>query len=601
MKKSFLIILNLLGLTFAAHAKVEVLLNEPFSNNFGEFTLDEQKYPNCTYSSMWYIDQNYQYAKITANTAGVSKGASDCKLISPVIDTKGYDHLQLRFEHTTYAGNNTTDVDYLMVKVSKDGYSWTKIDIPTWPNQRWKFVECTIDLSAYASNQMQFMFEYVSTDTYAGTWEIKNVILEGTIEEDTPCLYNELKGLTSAALRERLHATTKSHTVLSYNQVRGDKAKVDVRSDGTLWDIYSDYNFNLSDYCTGIEYVEGECYNREHALPKSWWGGSQDEPMYTDLHHIFSTDAYANEMRSAWVYDEVTSVNWSNNLGSKRGTGSTWNETSFEPVDEYKGDLARVYFYMLTCYMDKDFTAGGKGFRYFTYNNGICNFQSKALTLMLKWHRADPVSERETIRNEKVAQLQGNANPFVKQPALVEYIWGTMKGKPYDCDEDIVEPDSGNVEGAITCQEARDKALALPKGTESTEEYVVVGYVTSLNGSYSTEYSSQSFWVADIPNGGNIFYAFQCYNKEPVVLGDKISLSGKLLNYNGTPEMKWGQTQILLRNGVENVKTGVLDWRHEHVEIYSLTGHKLSALREHLPQGIYVLRHGAEVEKIIIP
>jgi hypothetical protein len=176
-----------------------------------------------------------------------------------------------------------------------------------------------------------------------------------------------------------------------------------------------------------------------------------------------------------------------------------------------------------------------------------------------------------------------------------------MKGKPYDCDEDIVEPDSGNVEGAITCQEARDKALALPKGTESTEEYVVVGYVTSLNGSYSTEYSSQSFWVADIPNGGNIFYAFQCYNKEPVVLGDKISLSGKLLNYNGTPEMKWGQTQILLRNGVENVKTGVLDWRHEHVEIYSLTGHKLSALREHLPQGIYVLRHGAEVEKIIIP
>ena len=96
MKKSFLIILSLLGLTFAAHAKVEVLLNEPFSNNFGEFTLDEQKYPNCTYSSMWYIDQNYQYAKITANTAGVSKGASDCKLISPVIDTKGYDHLQLR-------------------------------------------------------------------------------------------------------------------------------------------------------------------------------------------------------------------------------------------------------------------------------------------------------------------------------------------------------------------------------------------------------------------------------------------------------------------------------------------------------------------------
>jgi hypothetical protein len=89
-----------------------------------------------------------------------------------------------------------------------------------------------------------------------------------------------------------------------------------------------------------------------------------------------------------------------------------------------------------------------------------------------------------------VEKLQGNVNPFVLQPALVEYIWGTMKGKPYDCDSEVLPPDPGTVDGAITCQEAREKALALSKGSQSTEEYVVVGYVTSLNGGYSTQYKS---------------------------------------------------------------------------------------------------------------
>jgi hypothetical protein len=301
------------------------------------------------------------------------------------------------------------------------------------------------------------------------------------------------------------------------------------------------------------------------------------------------------------VYDEVKSVTWTNSLGSKLGTGKTWNETSFEPVDEYKGDIARVYFYMLTCYMDKDFTLGGKGYRYFTYNNGVCDFKSQALALMLKWHRQDPVSEKEVVRNAKVADLQGNVNPFVVEPDLVEYIWGTMKGKAYDCDAEVETPDPGTVDGAITCQEARELALALSSGSQSTEEYVVVGYVTSLNGSYSTQYDSQTFWVADTPAGGNVFYAYQCYADAPVVKGDKVSLTGKLLNYNGTPEMKWGQTNVLesaSTSGVADVE--VLDWRDTDVEIYSVTGQKMSGMREELPQGVYVLRRGDRVSRVVI-
>ena len=602
MKKLFLILWAIAGWMPVAYAQVEVLLEEPFAESLGSFTLDEQKYPGCTYASMWYVDRSYKYAKVTANKGGQSLGASDCKLISPILNTQGCTKVVLRFEHTTYAANSTSDVAYSMVKVSKDGVNWTQVAIPTWPTKRWGFVACEIDLTAYASNKMQFMFEYVSTASYAGTWEVKNVVVEGWWPGEPDCPYEHLDGMTSFALRKALCEDISQHTMLSYNQIRGDKAKVDVRADGKIWDIYSGYDFYLSDYCSNIDIVEGECYNREHVLPKSWWGGSTSEPMYTDLHHVYSVDAMANDKRSAWIYDEVKSTSWSNNLGSKLGTSANWSgETAFEPVDEYKGDVARVYFYMLTCYMNKDFTQGGKGYRYFSYSNGVCDFQSKSLALMLKWHRQDPVSDKEITRNAKVFDLQGNENPFVVEPNLVEYIWGTMKGKPYDCDGEVLPPDPGTVDGAITCQEARELALALAQGSQSSTEYVVVGYVTSLNGSYSTQYSSQTFWVADTPNGGNVFYAYQCYNDAPVVKGDKVSLTGKLLNYNGTPEMKWGQTEVLIpaiETAVEEI--GVLDWNAEDVEIYSVTGLHMSVSRENLPQGIYILRSGGQTRKMIV-
>ena len=609
MKKMFFAIMAFGLVTISGFAQVEVLLEEPFAESLGSFTLDEQKYPGCTYASMWYVDKTYKYAKVTANKSGQSLGASDCKLISPVLNTQGCTHVYLRFEHTTYAANSTSDVDYCMVKVSKDGKTWTKVTIPTWPTKRWGFVACEMDLSEYASSTMQVMFEYVSTASYAGTWEVKNVVVEGWWpgEPNVPdCPYEALEGLTSKELRESLHEEIKDHTVLTKDQTRGNKAKVDVHENGKIWDMYSAYEFNLSDYCHDIDVIAGECYNREHILPKSWWGYSEaneaNDPMYTDLHHVISTDAVANDTRSNYIYDEVKNATWTNNLGSKLGTSINWyNQTAFEPVDEYKGDIARVYFYMLTCYMDQNFAVNAKGKKYFSYTNGVCEFQPQALALMLKWHRQDPVSEKEVVRNAKVADLQGNVNPFVVEPNLVEYIWGTMKGKAYDCDAEVETPDPGTVDGAITCQEARELALALSSGSPSAEEYVVVGYVTSLNGSYSTQYGSQTFWVADTPTGGNVFYAYQCYADAPVVKGDKVSLTGKLLNYNGTPEMKWGQTNVLesaSTSGVEDVE--VLDWRDTDVEVYSVTGQKMSGMREELPQGVYVLRRGDRVSRVVV-
>lgn len=250
------------------------------------------------------------------------------------------------------------------------------------------------------------------------------------------CPYDYLNGKKGNDIRVALSAKLKNHTVLDYSSVRADNSGVDYREDGSIWDMYSGCVFAWNNYCNSSNYdteVDCECYNREHSLPKSWWGGSTSEPMYTDLHHVIPTDNAANGQRSAWPLGEVDDVEWTNG-SSKLGYGtfgSSGNNKTFEPADEYKGDFARIYFYMATCYMDKNFTQGGKGFKVFM--SGTANFNSKALDLYLEWHRNDPVSQKEIARNNKVAKKQGNRNPFVDEPELAEYIWGNKKNVAYSC------------------------------------------------------------------------------------------------------------------------------------------------------------------------
>ena len=363
---------------------------------------------------------------------------------------------------------------------------------------------------------------------------------------ETKCRYEELNGLKGLDLRMALQEMIKDHTVLSYSKVRADNAQVDIDENGKVMDMYSDCEFGPYDYCGGeTNYPECNCYNREHSLPKSFWGGSKEEPMYTDLHHVIPTDFVANTERSAWVYDEAMNQAWTNGVSTKGYGVNFTGETVFEPADKYKGDIARIYFYMLTCYMDKNFTVGGKGWKFFNYANNRTDFNSTSLNLMLKWHRNDPVSEKEKDRNDKVENVQGNRNPFVDDPNLAEYIWAkpnveyVCSGDPVPVDDDIV--------GAITCEEARTRTLSMEVGAYSETTETVVGYVTEIV--YAFGNGVQSYWMADKKGGGQVFEAYKCNATEAVYVGDKVALSGKLYNYNNTPEIKNGATQILERNG----------------------------------------------------
>ena len=254
----------------------------------------------------------------------------------------------------------------------------------------------------------------------------------------TECPFPDLDGKTSKDILNALHEKIVEHTVLSYDDIRADRANVDWREDGTLWDMYSDCEFTrYSNKCYGEITEECNCFNREHVVPQSWWGNDDTQPMRYDLYNVIPTDGYANSQRGADAYGEVSEIDWSNSLGSKHGNSNTYTGGSyrkvFEPVDKYKGDIARVYFYMITCYLDKNFTKKGQGYRMFGYASNTANFTSAALKLLLKWHRADPVSEKEIKRNDGIEAKQGNRNPFVDDPDLVEYIWGNKKTEAYSC------------------------------------------------------------------------------------------------------------------------------------------------------------------------
>lgn len=240
--------------------------------------------------------------------------------------------------------------------------------------------------------------------------------------------YNEAENKSERNLLIALNGIISDHTTLSYKSLNDYYPKTDAYPDGKLWDIYSTKHWNKGEKC-GNYSVVGDCYNKEHSFPKSWFDDAS--PMYSDLHHLYPTDGKVNGQRSNHPYGECSggttlpgtgSVKRLGRLG--RSTFSGYSGTVFEPDNEYKGDLARTYFYMAACYYHRnsswhsDMLAG----------NNFPFFKPWAINLLLKWHRQDPVSQREKTRNDAVYAAQHNRNPFIDHPELAEYIWGDKKG-----------------------------------------------------------------------------------------------------------------------------------------------------------------------------
>lgn len=172
-------------------------------------------------------------------------------------------------------------------------------------------------------------------------------------------------------------------------------------------------------------------FDIEHMLPKSWWGGDVN-PAYCDLYHLVPGDYSANRSKSnhaPGIPSDTTFWNGSFATGSGAAYGL---QKVFCPADEYKGDFARAYFYIATCYGDtlKWVESGEPGIA--MTNDNWQEFRPWLRDLLLQWHRMDPVSQKELDRAVQVNKIQGNRNPFIDYPELVEYIWGNKQGTAVD-------------------------------------------------------------------------------------------------------------------------------------------------------------------------
>lgn len=249
---------------------------------------------------------------------------------------------------------------------------------------------------------------------------------------DTGTYYSAADGTKGSALKTALSGIICNHTQRTYKQLWTDFRTTDARSDGKVWDMYSNAtNFTFGTDQAGNYKKEGDVYNREHSFPKSWFGDAY--PMYTDLVHLVPTDGYVNNRRGNYPFGETDGETYKSAGGfSKLGKSTVdgYSGTVFEPNDEYKGDFARIYFYMVTCYEDNvsswqcDMLSGDK----------YPALSQWALKMLLRWAKEDPVSKKETDRNEAVYGIQGNRNPFVDYPGLEEYVWGDKTDVPFSYD-----------------------------------------------------------------------------------------------------------------------------------------------------------------------
>ena len=237
------------------------------------------------------------------------------------------------------------------------------------------------------------------------------------------------------AILNALNGIISGHTVIPYDDLEPYYQQTDFYSD-TLWDMYStcrfvagDANKQQSALCDG--------WNKEHVCCQSWLGSGS---MVSDLYNVYPTDARVNNLRSNYPYGEVNGPNGTgitkdpdgHALG-KRGSSSTtisgYSDMVFEPHDNYKGDFARTFMYMVARYRSNTLNSGN-GSVMFVSNK--TDFTTYAKNLLMKWHRNDPVSQKEIDRNQAVYGIQKNRNPFIDYPDLAEYIWGDKVGQQID-------------------------------------------------------------------------------------------------------------------------------------------------------------------------
>lgn len=270
---------------------------------------------------------------------------------------------------------------------------------------------------------------------------ILNIILPLIISANVDSYYSACeaayKAGDAASLLEELRKATASGTSGSYSQLWTTYLTAFMKSDGYLKDYYSSYSkFTSKDQDGGSGGTEeGQKYNREHTIPKSWWGGTTSAGTQgTDPFIVIPADKFINNIRSSYPLGKVKTAKYSSiDDYSKLGQADTsygYSGTVFEPNDDVKGDLARIVFYAIAKYSKSYSWTSGLGNVVFSGNaNENFGLTDYAVKLFTEWNEMDPPDEWEVNLNNALYEIQGNKNPFIDHPEYVNTIWGSSAKK----------------------------------------------------------------------------------------------------------------------------------------------------------------------------
>ena len=325
----------------------------------------------------------------------------------------------------------------------------------------------------------------------------------GLLSAQPPAGYYSSATGTGAQLKTQLSTIiTNGHSDMGYSGLWTGYLTTDrdyfYENDGTILDIYSEnvtgpdpYTFTpITEQC-GNYSNEGDCYNREHIVPQSLF--NEDSPMKNDIHFVRATDGKVNGMRNNFPFGLVGAASFTSLNGSKLGVSVSpgYGGTVFEPIDAFKGDVARMIFYFVTRYENQlsNFATGNM-----LGGSAYPGLQTWQLQQLLIWHAQDPVSPVEVARNNASYAFQGNRNPFIDNPQWVNTIWGVS---------DNIAPTAPT---GLTAGTATSSSVPL-NWTAATDNIAVAGYDIYVNGVYHSTVSGTSATVSGLaPTTTYTFY-----------------------------------------------------------------------------------------------